>query len=69
MLTDLHFDEAYSTKGTPRDLCHSNGEASNDSTSGYYGDYACETPLTLLNSTLDAMHTFYPNPDFIFWLG
>eukprot|EP00026_Physarum_polycephalum_P006183 Phypoly_transcript_06224.p1 GENE.Phypoly_transcript_06224~~Phypoly_transcript_06224.p1 ORF type:complete len:395 (-),score=55.88 Phypoly_transcript_06224:44-1228(-) len=47
-----------------------NGKYSNaPSVPNYYGRYGCDTPLSLLNSTLEAMVQVQPNPDFIIFTG
>ena len=39
------------------------------SIAGYYGDYNCDAPQTLLDSMIDAMQGIYPPPDFGFLTG
>lgn len=65
-ITDLHWDPTYDTDKP--EVCASSGNrpASN---AGKFGDYVCDSPWLLINSTLTAMKDIFPNPDFIVWTG
>ncbi|KAG0711140.1 Acid sphingomyelinase-like phosphodiesterase 3b [Chionoecetes opilio] len=66
-VTDFHHDLNYSTSGDPKTMCWGTSGASGDL--GAFGDYACDAPLSLLTSAVDAMVKFESNPDFILWTG
>lgn len=49
-------------------MCASSGKrpAAN---AGKFGDYVCDSPWHLINSSVYAMKSILPNPDFIVWTG
>ncbi|XP_054476990.1 acid sphingomyelinase-like phosphodiesterase 3b [Anoplopoma fimbria] len=67
-ITDLHWDETYNLTDNPQLVCASSGQrpAAN---AGKYGDYACDSPWLLINSSVYAMKDILPDPDFIVWTG
>ncbi|KAK2909997.1 acid sphingomyelinase-like phosphodiesterase 3b [Channa argus] len=67
-ITDLHWDPTYKPTNTPELVCASSGKrpAAN---AGDFGDYACDSPWHLINSSVYAMKEILPNPDFIVWTG
>lgn len=63
-ITDVHFDHSYETK----DVAVSCPKVSADER-GKFGDYRCDSPTTLVSSSLSAMKRIQPDPDFILWTG
>ncbi|CAL1269212.1 unnamed protein product, partial [Larinioides sclopetarius] len=50
-ITDIHVDLNYSRFGNEENLCHEEGTLSgiNETDSGLYGNFLCDTPWLLLN--------------------
>ncbi|KAL6109768.1 smpdl3b [Pungitius sinensis] len=67
-ITDLHWDPTYKVSDDPQRVCASSGNrpAAN---AGAFGDYACDSPWLLINSSVHAMKDILPDPDFIVWTG
>ncbi|XP_059195752.1 acid sphingomyelinase-like phosphodiesterase 3b [Centropristis striata] len=67
-ITDLHWDPSYKLTDNPELVCASSGRrpAAN---AGKFGDYACDSPWLLINSSVYAMKEILPDPDFIVWTG
>ncbi|XP_028280749.1 acid sphingomyelinase-like phosphodiesterase 3b [Parambassis ranga] len=67
-ITDLHWDPTYKLTDNPALVCASSGKrpASN---AGKFGDYVCDSPWHLINSSVYAMKNILPDPDFIVWTG
>ncbi|XP_034029419.1 acid sphingomyelinase-like phosphodiesterase 3b [Thalassophryne amazonica] len=67
-ITDLHWDPTFKLSDDPKLVCASSGQkpATNP---GQFGDYACDSPWHLINSSVYAMKSILPNPDFIIWTG
>lgn len=67
-ITDLHWDPTYKLTDSPELVCESSGKrpAAN---AGKYGDYVCDSPWHLINSSMYAMKDILPDPDFIVWTG
>nr|XP_019948311.1 PREDICTED: acid sphingomyelinase-like phosphodiesterase 3b isoform X1 [Paralichthys olivaceus] len=67
-ITDLHWDYTFNLSNDPELVCNSssNRPATN---AGKYGDYVCDSPLHLINSSVYAMKDILPDPDFIVWTG
>lgn len=67
-ITDLHWDPTYKVTDNPQRVCASSGNrpAAN---AGSFGDYACDSPWLLINSSVYAMKDILPDPDFIVWTG
>ncbi|CAL8358759.1 unnamed protein product [Arctogadus glacialis] len=67
-ITDQHWDPTYELGGKPEAVCASSGQrpAAN---AGPFGDYACDSPWHLINSSVYYMKQIMPDPDFIFWTG
>uniref|UniRef100_A0A8D0A1U1 Acid sphingomyelinase-like phosphodiesterase n=1 Tax=Sander lucioperca TaxID=283035 RepID=A0A8D0A1U1_SANLU len=67
-ITDLHWDPTYNLTDNPELVCASSGTrpAAN---AGKFGDYACDSPWLLINSSVYAMKNILPDPDFILWTG
>ena len=40
-----------------------------DSNNGEFGNYACDSPWPLVQSSIQAMKTIKDQPDFILWTG
>uniref|UniRef100_A0A803JI54 Uncharacterized protein n=1 Tax=Xenopus tropicalis TaxID=8364 RepID=A0A803JI54_XENTR len=67
-LTDLHLDPNYSVTSDPRKVCPSAGDQLVPD-AGQWGNYLCDSPRILINSSINAMKSILPNPDFILWTG
>lgn len=67
-ITDQHWDPTYKLSNNPELVCASSGKrpAAN---AGKFGDYACDSPWYLINSSVYAMKDILPDPDFILWTG
>ncbi|XP_044215840.1 acid sphingomyelinase-like phosphodiesterase 3b [Thunnus albacares] len=67
-ITDLHLDPSYTLNNKPELVCESSDRrpAAN---AGRFGDYACDSPWHLINSSIYAMKDILPDPDFIVWTG
>ncbi|XP_042895174.1 acid sphingomyelinase-like phosphodiesterase 3b isoform X1 [Parasteatoda tepidariorum] len=66
-VSDFHVDQNYSREGNPTKLCHEDGSIHPDT--GQYGNFLCDSPMTLINETVASMKNIQPNPDFIVWTG
>ncbi|XP_062848242.1 acid sphingomyelinase-like phosphodiesterase 3b [Trichomycterus rosablanca] len=66
-ITDLHWDPTYSL-GNSGSVCDSSGSRPTPH-AGKFGDYACDSPWDLINSTVNAMKDILSDPDFIVWTG
>ncbi|XP_056141801.1 acid sphingomyelinase-like phosphodiesterase 3b [Lampris incognitus] len=67
-ITDLHWDPSYKLADNPARVCDSSGGRS-ATNAGVFGDYVCDAPWHLINSTVYAMKAVLPDPDFIVWTG
>ncbi|XP_069559946.1 acid sphingomyelinase-like phosphodiesterase 3b isoform X1 [Brachyistius frenatus] len=67
-ITDLHWDPTYERSDTPELVCASSGKRPAAS-AGKFGDYVCDSPWHLINSSVYAMRKILPDPDFIVWTG
>ncbi|KAM7383165.1 hypothetical protein PAMP_002843 [Pampus punctatissimus] len=67
-ITDLHWDPSYNLDNKPEEVCASSGKQAAAS-AGKFGDYTCDSPLHLINSSVYAMKDILPDPDFIVWTG
>ncbi|KAJ8290201.1 hypothetical protein GJAV_G00009870 [Gymnothorax javanicus] len=67
-ITDLHWDPTYRVTDNPEQVCASNG-ARPVPNAGKFGDYLCDSPWDLINSSIYAMKEILPTPDFILWTG
>ncbi|XP_047454340.1 acid sphingomyelinase-like phosphodiesterase 3b [Mugil cephalus] len=67
-ITDLHWDPTYKVSDNPELVCASSGNRPAVS-AGKFGDYVCDSPWDLINSSVYAMKNILPNPDFIVWTG
>ncbi|XP_076592485.1 acid sphingomyelinase-like phosphodiesterase 3b [Chaetodon auriga] len=67
-ITDQHWDPTYKLTDNPQLVCASSGNqpATN---AGKFGDYVCDSPWHLINSSVYAMKDILPDPDFIVWTG
>lgn len=79
-LTDLHWDQQYSTDGDPGGMCHSNDDWINKlsttksqtpdyMSAGQYGTYSCDAPWDLIEFSIKGMAEHEEVPDFIIWTG
>lgn len=67
-VTDLHWDPTYKLGGNPELVCASSGNRPATG-AGQFGDYVCDSPWHLINSSIYAMKRILPDPDFIIWTG
>ncbi|XP_020365048.1 acid sphingomyelinase-like phosphodiesterase 3b [Oncorhynchus kisutch] len=67
-ITDIHWDPTYKHTENPELVCASSGKRPVPS-AGQFGDYLCDAPWDLINSTVYAMKYILPDPDFIVWTG
>uniref|UniRef100_A0A2K5ZTU2 Sphingomyelin phosphodiesterase acid like 3B n=1 Tax=Mandrillus leucophaeus TaxID=9568 RepID=A0A2K5ZTU2_MANLE len=67
-ITDLHLDPHYKVSKYPFQVCPSAGFQSVPN-AGPWGDYLCDSPWALINSSIYAMKEIEPEPDFILWTG
>ncbi|OCT92068.1 acid sphingomyelinase-like phosphodiesterase 3b isoform X1 [Xenopus laevis] len=67
-LTDLHLDPNYTVTSDPRKVCPSAGDQL-VTDAGQWGNYLCDSPRVLINSSIYAMKSILPKPDFILWTG
>nr|XP_006821102.1 PREDICTED: acid sphingomyelinase-like phosphodiesterase 3b-like [Saccoglossus kowalevskii] len=64
-VTDFHHEPNYTSGDYPASSCRNlNGE-----TPAYWGDYRCDSPWSLINSSVYAMADLNSSPDFIIWTG
>ncbi|KAI4894343.1 hypothetical protein NFI96_032790 [Prochilodus magdalenae] len=68
-ITDLHWDPTYNLEnGNTASVCSSSGNRPTPD-AGKFGDYLCDSPWDLINSSMHAMRDILPDPDFIIWTG
>lgn len=67
-ITDLHWDPTYKLNDNPELVCASSGKQPAVN-AGDFGDYVCDSPWSLINSSVYAMKDILPDPDFIIWTG
>ncbi|XP_044290900.1 acid sphingomyelinase-like phosphodiesterase 3b isoform X2 [Varanus komodoensis] len=67
-VTDLHLEPQYQPTPDPLKVCPSAGTQPVVN-AGAWGNYLCDAPWGLVNSSIYAMKTILPNPDFILWTG
>ncbi|XP_042636210.1 acid sphingomyelinase-like phosphodiesterase 3b [Orycteropus afer afer] len=67
-ISDLHLDPNYTVSEDPLQVCPSAG-SQNVSNAGPWGNYLCDSPWALINSSIYAMKKILPDPDFILWTG
>ncbi|XP_023118201.1 acid sphingomyelinase-like phosphodiesterase 3b isoform X1 [Amphiprion ocellaris] len=67
-ITDLHWDPTYELSNNPELVCASSGTRPAVG-AGQFGDYVCDSPWHLINSSVYAMKKILPDPDFIVWTG
>ncbi|XP_008573791.1 PREDICTED: acid sphingomyelinase-like phosphodiesterase 3b [Galeopterus variegatus] len=67
-ISDLHLDPDYKVSKDPLQVCPSAGSQPVPS-AGPWGDYLCDSPWVLINSSIYAMKKIEPEPDFILWTG
>jgi hypothetical protein len=71
-LTDLHVDPLYQHNGHVMAQCHADGDVSTTvDRAGYYGTRGsgCDTPLSLLDGTFDAIQKLNMTIPLVFWTG
>ncbi|GCB75577.1 hypothetical protein scyTo_0015344 [Scyliorhinus torazame] len=66
-ITDVHWDPDYRVTDNPLAVCPSASEPVKNP--GKWGSYLCDSPWTLINSSIYAMKDIFPNPNFIIWTG
>ncbi|KAM6172734.1 acid sphingomyelinase-like phosphodiesterase 3b [Erethizon dorsatum] len=67
-ISDLHLDPNYTVSQDPSQVCPSAGSQLVYN-AGPWGDYLCDSPWALINSSIHAMKEIEPKPDFILWTG
>ncbi|XP_043300643.1 acid sphingomyelinase-like phosphodiesterase 3b isoform X1 [Cervus canadensis] len=67
-ISDLHLDPSYKVSEDPLQVCPSAGSQPVPN-AGPWGDYLCDSPWILINSSIYAMKEIEPEPDFILWTG
>lgn len=67
-ITDLHWDPTYRLSDNPELVCASSSKRP-ALRAGKFGDYVCDSPWHLINSSVYAMKHILPDPDFILWTG
>lgn len=67
-ISDLHLDPDYKVSADPLQVCPSAGSQL-VSNAGPWGDYLCDSPWVLINSSVYAMKEIELEPDFILWTG
>ncbi|XP_076993636.1 acid sphingomyelinase-like phosphodiesterase 3b [Tamandua tetradactyla] len=67
-ISDLHLDPDYKVSQDPLQVCPSAGSQPVPN-AGPWGDYLCDSPWALINSSIHAMKEIEPEPDFILWTG
>ncbi|XP_038613908.1 acid sphingomyelinase-like phosphodiesterase 3b [Tachyglossus aculeatus] len=67
-ISDLHLDPDYQVSQDPLQVCPSAGSQPVPN-AGKWGNYLCDAPWALLNSSIHAMRDILPQPDFILWTG
>uniref|UniRef100_A0A2K5Q8F0 Acid sphingomyelinase-like phosphodiesterase 3b n=1 Tax=Cebus imitator TaxID=2715852 RepID=A0A2K5Q8F0_CEBIM len=67
-IADLHLDPDYEVSKDPFQVCPSAGSQPVPN-AGPWGDYLCDSPWVLINSSIYAMKEIDPEPDFILWTG
>ncbi|XP_058409384.1 acid sphingomyelinase-like phosphodiesterase 3b isoform X1 [Diceros bicornis minor] len=67
-ISDLHLDPDYKVSEDPLKVCPSAGSQPVPN-AGPWGDYLCDSPWVLINSSIYAMKEIEPKPDFILWTG
>lgn len=69
-VTDFHYDKTYQASTDPNKICNSQTpDSRKPERSGSWGDYLCDSPWKLINSSVFAMKDIEANPDFIIWTG
>ncbi|XP_021499774.1 acid sphingomyelinase-like phosphodiesterase 3b isoform X2 [Meriones unguiculatus] len=67
-ISDLHLDPNYTVSKDPLQVCPS-AQSRPVPNPSPWGDYLCDSPWALINSSIYAMKEIEPKPDFIFWTG
>ncbi|XP_043849045.1 acid sphingomyelinase-like phosphodiesterase 3b [Dromiciops gliroides] len=67
-ISDLHLDPDYKASQDPLQVCPSAGSQPVPN-AGVWGNYLCDAPWILINSSIYAMKAILPSPDFILWTG
>ncbi|XP_008951650.1 acid sphingomyelinase-like phosphodiesterase 3b isoform X2 [Pan paniscus] len=67
-IADQHLDPDYKVSKDPFQVCPSAGSQPVPD-AGPWGDYLCDSPWALINSSIYAMKEIEPEPDFILWTG
>lgn len=65
-ITDMHWDPTYNVSGPSGVSC---SPAEVESTGGSYGNYLCDSPWLLINSSVQAMRQIKEDVDFLIWTG
>ena len=69
-VTDFHYDKTYEFPTVPDKICNSQTpNTQKPKRSGKWGNYLCDAPWRLINSSVFGMKDIESNPDFIIWTG
>ena len=67
-ISDFHFDADYSPVGDTKHECHA-GKGGGKIDIGFYGNYLCDSPQSLVKHALMNAQRILPNPEIILWTG
>lgn len=62
----MHWDPTYNVSGPSGVSC---SPAEVETTGGSYGNYLCDSPWLLINSSVQAMRQIKEDVDFLIWTG
>jgi sphingomyelin phosphodiesterase acid-like 3 len=68
-ISDFHFDIDYYQFGDIDHKCHKNLTFPTEEDIGFYGNYMCDAPKSLVKHALTSAQQILPNPEFILWTG
>ena len=69
-MTDFHYDKTYEFTTVPDKICNSQTpDIQKPNRSGIWGNYLCDAPWCLIDSSVFAMKDMESNRDFIIWTG
>ncbi|KAI1697595.1 calcineurin-like phosphoesterase domain-containing protein [Ditylenchus destructor] len=68
-ITDFHYDSHYSKEGDPMKVCHTTKSANTKTPLGRYGNFLCDSPLTLVKHALAGAKSIVSTPELILWTG
>ena len=68
-VADLHWDPTYGSLSANSPGVSCGPDAPTGDRLGHYGDYACDSPWTLIDDSIRAMKEIRSDVDFIVWTG